>query len=52
MTDNKICVYYDGACPKCIKDRQTYQKLAGKVADEVCWVDITGQEQKITRFGY
>ena len=47
----KICVYYDGACPKCIKDRQTYEKLAGKTGENVCWVDITGQEQKLREIG-
>lgn len=53
MADDKaeICVYYDGACPKCIRDRQTYQQLAGKTADDVCWVDITGQEQKLLDLG-
>ena len=38
----KIIVYYDGACPKCVKDRQTYEKLAGKAGAYVCWLDITG----------
>ena len=47
----KICVYYDGACPKCIKDRQTYEKLAGKSGENVCWIDITGQEQKLRKIG-
>lgn len=49
--EGKICVYYDGACPQCLKDRQTYQKLAGKAGDKVCWVDITGQEQKLYELG-
>ena len=47
----KISVYYDGACPQCIRDRQTYQKLAGKAGENVCWVDITGQEQKLHELG-
>ncbi|MCK5354196.1 MAG: DUF393 domain-containing protein [Methyloprofundus sp.] len=47
----KICVYYDGACPKCIKDRKTYEKLAGKAGKNVCWIDITGQEQKLREQG-
>ena len=47
----KISVYYDGACPKCVKDRQTYEKLAGKGSDNVCWIDITGQEQKLSELG-
>ena len=47
----KIHVYYDGACPQCIRDRQTYEKLAGKASDNICWVDITGQEQKLCELG-
>lgn len=47
----KIHVYYDGACPQCIRDRQIYEKLAGKAGDNVFWVDITGQEQKLSELG-
>jgi len=47
----KINVYYDGACPKCIKDRQTYEKLAGKSGEQVRWIDITGQEQQLQEIG-
>jgi len=47
----KICVYYDGACPKCIKDRKTYEKLAGKTGENVCWIDITGQEKSLRKLG-
>ena len=49
--DRGICVYYDGACPRCIKDRETYKKLAGKSGDNVYWVDITGQEQRLYDLG-
>ena len=48
---DKICVYYDGACPQCVRDRQTYEKLAGKRAENVCWIDITGQEQRLREIG-
>lgn len=47
----KITVYYDGACPSCIKDRQNYEKLAGKSGEEVCWFDITGQEDQLRKIG-
>ena len=47
----KICVYYDGACPKCIRDRETYEKLAGKTGENVCWIDITGQDQGLRELG-
>jgi predicted DCC family thiol-disulfide oxidoreductase YuxK len=49
--EGKICVYYDGACPQCIRDRATYEKLAGRAGGKVCWVDITGQEQKLVELG-
>ena len=47
----KMTVYYDGACPKCGKDRQNYEKLAGKTAEDVCWMDITGQEEQLREIG-
>ncbi|NOQ17490.1 MAG: DUF393 domain-containing protein [Methyloprofundus sp.] len=53
MSQNKgkICVYYDGACPRCIKDRTTYEKLAGAAGKNVCWVDITDQDQSLHALG-
>ncbi len=51
QTNGKICVYYDGACPKCIRDRKTYEKLAGKTGENVCWIDITGQEKNLRELG-
>ncbi len=47
----KITVYYDGACPTCVRDRRNYEKLAGKVNEQVCWFDITGQEQQLREAG-
>jgi predicted DCC family thiol-disulfide oxidoreductase YuxK len=41
----KLKVYYDGACPRCIRDRHRYQRLAGRAAGSVEWVDVTGNEQ-------
>ena len=53
MSDNnaKITVYYDGACPRCVRDRETYEKLAGKSRDQVCWFDITGHEHQLREIG-
>ena len=48
---SKIIVYYDGACPKCVKDRLNYEKLAGKAGENVCWMDITGQEEQLREIG-
>ena len=48
---NKLTVYYDGACPKCRRDRATYEKLAGPSEEQVCWFDITGQECRLRELG-
>ena len=48
---NHCNVYYDGACPECVKDRETYEKLAGKAGENVCWIDITGQEEQLRKIG-
>ncbi|MDV6345785.1 DUF393 domain-containing protein [Nitrosomonas sp. Is37] len=47
----KITVYYDGACPSCVKDRQDYEKLAGKEGEDICWFDITGQDDHLREIG-
>lgn len=47
----KITVYYDGACPVCVRDRRTYERLAGKTAEQVCWFDITGREDRLRELG-
>lgn len=47
----KITVYYDGACPSCIKDRENYEKLAGEGGKDVCWFDITGQDTHLRDIG-
>lgn len=46
--EGKICVYYDGACPQCLRDRQTYEKLAGKAGNKVCWVKAVDYKIYIT----
>jgi predicted DCC family thiol-disulfide oxidoreductase YuxK len=51
MNENKITVYYDGACPICRRDRRHYEKLAGKGGEQVCWFDITGQEERLRELG-
>ena len=39
-----ITVFYDGACPRCVKDRHLYQRLAGRNGQDIIWFDITGQD--------
>lgn len=48
---DKLIVYYDGACPKCIRDKENYEKLVGSESDSVCWFDITDQEDQLQKLG-
>ncbi|MEH6823519.1 MAG: DUF393 domain-containing protein [Motiliproteus sp.] len=50
-SDKKITVYYDGACPRCVKDRNNYEKMAGDESEQVCWVDITDHDEELERLG-
>ncbi len=49
--NKKVTVYYDGACPKCVKDRENYEHLAGKENENVCWFDITGRDEALLELG-
>ena len=46
-----LSVYYDGSCPSCVKDRQWYEKLAGRGGEQVQWVDITGRDEMLRERG-
>jgi predicted DCC family thiol-disulfide oxidoreductase YuxK len=46
-----ITVYYDGACPTCIKDRHHYERLSGRAGKNVIWFDITGQNVRLREIG-
>ncbi len=47
----RISVYYDGACPQCVKDRRNYEQLSGKSKDDIQWIDITGKESLLRSMG-
>ena len=47
----KICVYFDGACPSCVKDRDNYLRLAGKAGQDVEWLDITHKDDELIALG-
>ena len=49
--EHEITVFYDGACPSCIRDREHYEKWAGRAGASVCWFDITGQEERLRALG-
>lgn len=42
-----ITVFYDGSCPRCVRDRANYERLAGDSARDVEWLDITGREEAL-----
>lgn len=49
--DPTITVYYDGACPSCVRDRRQYERVAGEAAQNVYWFDITGQDEFLRSMG-
>lgn len=50
-SDNKITVFYDGACPRCIRDRVNYERLDPEADKQVEWFDITGHDQELIELG-
>lgn len=50
-SDDKITVFYDGACPRCIRDRRNYERLDTHAAKAVQWFDITGRDQELIALG-
>lgn len=46
-----LTVFYDGACPRCIKDRRLYECLAGSLGKQVKWLDITDQDEYLKSLG-
>ena len=53
MTDEEedLTVYYDGACPSCVRDRAFYERLAARDGKPTEWVDITGREAELCELG-
>jgi predicted DCC family thiol-disulfide oxidoreductase YuxK len=51
VSSGKLIVFYDGACPVCVKDRRWYEKLAGRTGDSVEWLDITGRDEELRQQG-
>lgn len=50
-SDHKITVFYDGACPRCVRDRQSYERLDPDAAKDVQWFDITGRDPELVALG-
>ncbi|MCK9986879.1 MAG: hypothetical protein AzoDbin1_03351 [Azoarcus sp.] len=49
--EERITVYYDGACPRCVRDRAQYERLAGEAGEDTCWVDIAGRDAELRALG-
>jgi predicted DCC family thiol-disulfide oxidoreductase YuxK len=45
-----IRVFYDAACPGCVKDRAWYEKRVGQ-GEQVEWLDINSCEQQLKALG-
>jgi predicted DCC family thiol-disulfide oxidoreductase YuxK len=50
-SQHKITVYYDGACPRCVRDRARYERLSAKSGESAQWVDITGRDAELCQLG-
>jgi len=50
-TTPKITVFYDGACPRCVRDQARYERWAGPAGASVCWFDLTGQDERLRALG-
>lgn len=47
----KIIVFYDASCPSCVKDRESFERIAGKRAQLFEWFDITDQDEALQQLG-
>jgi predicted DCC family thiol-disulfide oxidoreductase YuxK len=50
-SEDRLRVFYDGACPSCVRDRKLYERLAGRTGETVEWVDITGRDEELKQLG-
>ncbi|MDO6705622.1 thiol-disulfide oxidoreductase DCC family protein [Photobacterium sp. 1_MG-2023] len=51
MKKEKITVFYDGACPTCVRDRAWYETWLGRHPELVVWYDITGEDEALKAMG-
>jgi len=50
-TEHPITVFDDGACPRCVRDRERYEQWVGPASESVCWFDLTGQDERLRALG-
>lgn len=46
-----MTVYYDGACPQCVRDRANYERLSGSSGKNIIWFDITDKDEHLRELG-
>ncbi len=53
MAENtpSLTVFYDGACPRCVKDRRRFEQMARNTGTQVQWLDITGRDEELQQLG-
>ncbi|MBR9913185.1 MAG: DUF393 domain-containing protein [Gammaproteobacteria bacterium] len=49
--EEPLWVYYDAACPGCVRDRRRFERLAGERGGRIHWVDITGRDEELKALG-
>ena len=50
-TEHPITVFYDGAGPRCVRDRAQYEQWAGPAGESVCGFDLNGQDERLRALG-
>ncbi len=45
----KVTVFYDGACPVCLKEMAWYKRYSCN--DEIIWFDITNKQEELRKLG-
>lgn len=46
-----LTVFYDGACPRCVRERARYERLSASTGGDVEWLDITGRDSELDALG-
>ncbi|MCQ1059294.1 DCC1-like thiol-disulfide oxidoreductase family protein [Photobacterium sp. DNB23_23_1] len=50
MLERKLTIFYDGACPSCVDDRNWFTRRLSR-PDTVVWCDITGKDDYLKSLG-
>lgn len=50
MPKRKLTIFYDGACPSCVNDRNWFERRLSQ-PENVDWYDITGRDADLKAIG-